>query len=181
MRAALLSVRSVRALPVLPVLSRSSARARAPSRLASTEASVPATPLSKHIAQFVPTAAILTLLISIASVSAYYNGELMALKKEIEGTKATLTKQLEGTAATFKSDMAGTAGKLEERVTGLKDAITNAVDAKNAGSERVVDAKITAFKEAADLKVRFLLRARARTIDPLSHAPPPPLLQYKAK
>ena len=139
MRAALLSVRSVRALPVL---SRSSVLARAPSRLVSTEAFAPATPLSKHIEQFVPTAVILTLLISIASVSAYYNGQLMSLKKEIKGTAATLKKEIEGTAATLKSDMAG---------------IIKEVDAKNTGTKEAVDAKIAGFKEAADLKVRFLL------------------------
>jgi hypothetical protein len=175
--AALSSVRSVRALPVLvrsvralPVLPRSSA----PSRLASTEAIVPATPLSKHIEQFVPTAVIFTLLISIASVSAYYNGELMSLKKEIQGTAATLKKEIEGTAATLKSDMAGTAGKLEERVAG----ILKEVDAKNTGTKDAVDAKIIGFKEAADLKVRFPsaldVRSRARAPDPLAHLPPPP-------
>ena len=168
--AALSSVRSVRALPVLvrsvralPVLPRSSA----PSRLASTEAIVPATPLSKHIEQFVPTAVIFTLLISIASVSAYYNGELMSLKKEIQGTAATLKKEIEGTAATLKSDMAG-----------LKETITKEVDAKNTGTKDAVDAKIIGFKEAADLKVRFPsaldVRSRARAPDPLAHLPPPP-------
>jgi hypothetical protein len=162
MRAALLSARSA-AVPSRTV------PARAPSRFASAKALAP-TPLSKHIEQFVPTAAILTLLISIASVSAYYNGELMSLKKEIEGTAATLKSDMAGTAATLKSDMAG-----------LKETITKEVDAKNTGTKDAVDAKIIGFKEAADLKVRFLLRARARTIDPFSHAPPPPHLQYKTK
>jgi hypothetical protein len=161
MRAALLFVRSVRALPVL---SRSSVLARAPSRFVSTEASVPATPLSKHIEQFVPTAAILTLLISIAGVAAYFNGELMSLKKAIEGTAGKLEER-----------MAGTAGKLEERVAG----IIKEVDAKNTGTKdaviKEVDAKIIGFEKAADLKVRFLLRARARTIDPLTHPLPLPL------
>jgi hypothetical protein len=147
MRAALLSVRSVRALPVL---SRSSVLARAPSRLVSTEAFAPATPLSKHIEQFVPTGVILTLLISIASVSAYYNGQLMSLKKEIEGT-----------AATLKSDMAG---------------IIKEVDAKNTGTKEAVDAKIAGFKEAADLKVRFLLGV-THLILSLTHQPLPLAVQ----
>ena len=129
------------ALPVLsrsllPVLWRSSARA--PSRIVSTEAFAPATPLSKHIEQFVPTAAILTLLITIASVSAYYNGELVSLKKEIEGTTAMLKSDMAGTASTLKSDMAG-----------LKEMITKEVDAKNTGTKDAVDAKIIGFKEAA--------------------------------
>ena len=145
MRAALLSVRSV-----LPVLSRSSVLARAPSRLVSTEAFAPATPLSKHIEQFVPTGVILTLLISIASVSAYYNGQLMSLKKEIEGT-----------AATLKSDMAG---------------IIKEVDAKNTGTKEAVDAKIAGFKEAADLKVRFLLGV-THLILSLTHQPLPLAVQ----
>jgi hypothetical protein len=172
------------ALPVLvralPVLSRSSVRA--PSRLVSTEAFVPATPLSKHIEQFVPTAVIFTLLISIASVSAYYNGELMSLKKEIEGTTATLTKQIEGTTSTLTKHIEGSVSTLKSDMAGLKETITKEVDAKNTGTKDAVDAKIVGFKEAADLKVRSRsapdLRARSNS---LAHPPTPPPLQYKTK
>ena len=141
MRAALHSLRSVR--PAVLV--------RPPSRFVSSEGP---TPLSKHIEQFVPTAVIFTLLISIASVSAYYNGELMALKQEIKGT-----------AATLQSEMVG---------------ILKEVDAKNTGTKDAIDAKIAGFKEAADLKVRARACARARATNPLTHTPPP-RLQYKAK
>ena len=189
MRAMRVALLSMRTFPVraLPVLSRSSARA--PSRLVSTEAFVPATPLSKHIEQFMPTAAILTLLIAIASVSAYYNGELMSLKKEIEGSVSTL-----------KSDMAGTASKLEERVAGSEKTlqervagIIKEVDAKNtgtekavqervAGSEKTLQERVAGIEKAADLKVRSRsapdLRARS---NPLAHPPTPPPLQYKTK
>jgi len=136
MRAALLSARSVRALPVL---SRCSVLARAPSRLVSTEAFAPPTPLSKHIEQFVPTAVIFTLILFIASVSAYYNGELMSLKKEIEGTAATLKKEIEGTAATLKSDMAG-----------LKETIKSDM----TGTASTLQERVAGIEKAADLKVR---------------------------
>jgi hypothetical protein len=182
------------ALPVLsrsvpvPVLSRSvssalpvPSRSSAPSRLVSTEAFVPPTPLSKHIEQFVPTAVIFTLLISIASVSAYYNGELMSLKKEIEGTAGKLEERVAGSEKMLQERVAGSEKMLESDMVGLKETITKEVDAKNTGTKDAVDAKIVGFKEAADLKVRFLLRTRARTIDPLSHAPSPPHLQYKTK
>jgi len=158
MRAALLSARSVRALPVL---SRCSVLARAPSRLVSTEAFAPPTPLSKHIEQFVPTAVIFTLILSIASVSAYYNGELMSLKKEIEGTAATLKKEIEGTAATLKkeiegtaatlkSDMTGTAATLKSDMAGLKETIKSDM----TGTASTLQERVAGIEKAADLKVR---------------------------
>ena len=153
MRAALHSLRSVR--PAVLV--------RPPSRFVSSEGP---TPLSKHIEQFVPTAVIFTLLISIASVSAYYNGELMALKQEIKGTASTLEQRISGTESMLQSEMVG---------------ILKEVDAKNTGTKDAIDAKIAGFKEAADLKVRERARARARTANALTHPPPPLSSQYKAK
>ena len=132
LRAALFSARS---FPLLPMHSRSSARGLAPSRHASTEP----TPLSKHIEQFVPTAIIFTLIISIGSVAAYYNGELQSLQTEIEGKTATLKMEIEGIMKEVDAKNAGT---------------KEAVDAKNMGTIIAVDAKIAGFKEAADLKVR---------------------------
>ena len=160
-------MRAMRA--ALPALSRTSARA--PSRLVSTEAFAPPTPLSTHIEQFVPTAVIFTLLISIASVSAYYNGELMSLKKEIEGKTATLTKQIEGTTSTLTKQIEGTTATLKSDLVG----ILKEVDAKNTGTKDAVDAKILGFKEAADLKVRSrsALGQCARS-NPLAHPPLPP-------
>jgi hypothetical protein len=148
----------------------------------SSEAFVPPTPLSMHIEQFVPTAAILTLLISIASVSAYYNGELMSLKKEIEGTAATLKSDMAGTAATLKSDMAGLKETITKEVDAKNTGTKDAVDAKIAGSEKTLQERVAGIEKAADLKVRFLLCTRLRALPTLSLTCfPLPLLQYKAK
>jgi hypothetical protein len=146
---------------VLPVLSRSSARA--PSRLVSTEAAAEGSTASKPgrvaisrgdrlVKEMTPVATFLGIVVTIGAIGAYYSSRLAALEER----------------------MMGTAGKLEERVAG----IIKEVDAKNMGTKdavtKEVDAKIAGFKEAADLKVRFLLRARARSIDPLAHMPSPP-------
>ena len=152
-RAALLSMRSVRALPVL---SRSSMLARAPSRLMSTEAAAEGSIASKSsrvamsrgdrlVKEMTPVATFLGIVVTIGAIGAYYSSRLAAL---------------------------------EERMAGLKEMITTTVDAKNTGTKDAVDAKIVGFKEAADLKVRFPsaldVRSRARAPDPLAHLPPPP-------
>ena len=123
---------------------------RAPSRLTSTETHGSSTPLSKHIEQFVPNAIIFTSIGVIASTAAYYNGELVSLKKEIEGATSKLEER-----------MAGVIKEVDAKVSGAKETITKEVDAKNAGSEKTIDAKIAGFEKAADLKVSFLLPARA--------------------
>ncbi len=161
MRAALLSVRSV--------LSRSSVLARAPSRLVSTEAAVkPAkpTPVAKHIEKFVPTASILTFVISVASIAAYFNGEMQKLKADMVG----ITKEVD-------AKIVGVVKEVDAKNTGTEKAVQERV----AGSEKTLQERVAGIEKAADLKVRFLTRARARTIDLHSHAPPPPLSQYKAK
>jgi hypothetical protein len=159
-RAALLSLHSVRVL--LPVLSRSSARA--PSRLVSTEAAAEGSVASKSsrvatsrgerlVKEMTPIATFLGIVVTIGAVGAYYSSRLTALEERITGLKETITKVVDA------------------KNTGIKDA----VDAKNAGSEKVVDEKIKAFKEAADHKVRPRsargLRARST---PLAHMPSPP-------
>ena len=181
MRAALLSMRSVplpvlsRSVRALPVLSRSSARA--PSRLVSTEAAAEGSIGSKSsrlaasrgdrlVKEMTPIATFLGIVVTVGAVGAYYSSRLSALEERVAGSEKTMKSEMAGTTSTLKSDLVG---------------ILKEVDAKNTGTKDAVDAKIIGFKEAADLKVRFLLRARARTIDPLSHAPPPPHLQYKTK
>jgi hypothetical protein len=117
---------------------------------------------TNFIKEMTPAATFLGILVSLTSVGVLFYSRITKLEADMMGV-----------AATLKSDMAGTAGKLEERVSG----IIKEVDAKNTGTKdavtKEVDAKINGFKEAADLKVRLLLRARARSIDPLPHAPPP--------
>jgi hypothetical protein len=157
MRAALLSMRS--ASSVLPVHSRSSAHARAPSRLVSTEAAVkPAklTPVAKHIEKFVPTASILTFVISVASIAAYFNGEMQKLKADLVG----ITKEVD-------AKIVGVVKEVDAKNTGSEKAVQERV----AGSEKAVAKEIAGFKEAADLKVRFLLRARLHARSSLSHFP----------
>jgi hypothetical protein len=167
MRAALFSVRSVRALPVLV---RSSARA--PSRLVSTEAAAEGSTAPKpiravvarstnFIKEMTPTATFLGILASLTSVGILFYSRITKLEADMLGV-----------AATLKSDMAGTAGKLEERVAG----IIKEVDAKNTGTKDAVDAKIIGFKEAADLKVRSRSAPglRARPTLSLTRLPLPP-------
>jgi hypothetical protein len=112
-------------------------------RLMSTETHGSSTPLSKHIEQFVPIAIIFTFIGVIASTAAYYNGELVSLKKEIEGATSKLEER-----------MAGVIKEVDAKVSGAKETITKEVDAKNAGSERTIDAKIAGFEKAADLKYK---------------------------
>jgi hypothetical protein len=166
-------MRAMRA--ALPVLSRSVLPvlspfyARAPSRLVSTEAAgstAPKSPLAGYVDAMMPFATFIGLVTAVGGIGTLFHSRMTKLE----------------------ADMAGTAGKLEERVAGaeksLQERVTGIlkeVDAKNTGSEKAVDAKIAGFEKAADLKARFLMRARARLIDPLSHAPSPPHLQYKTK
>jgi hypothetical protein len=164
---AMRAAHSMRSFPMLGrALIAPSRSARALPRLVSTEAAAGSGASANFIKEMMPTASFLGILASLTSVGVLFYSRITKLEADMLGV-----------AATLKSDMAGTAGKLEERVAG----IIKEVDAKNTGTKDAVDAKIVGFKEAADLKVRFLLRARARMIDPLSHAPPPPPLQYKAK
>ena len=178
MRAALFSVRSVRALPVLV---RSSARA--PSRLVSTEAAAEGSTAPKpiravvarstnFIKEMTPTATFLGILASLTSVGILFYSRITKLEADMLGV-----------AATLKSDMAGTAGKLEERVAGSEKTlqervagILKEVDAKNTGTKDAVDAKIIGFKEAADLKVRSRSAPglRARPTLSLTRLPLPP-------
>ena len=161
MRTALVSVRSMSAT-ALPVPLRPSARARAPSRHASSAS----TPLSKHIEQFVPTAAILTLILAVSSVHAYYYGKLVSLKAEIEITAATLKKQIEGTAATLKAEIEGTAATLKSDM---------------ADTASTLQERVAGIEKAADLKVRIppARDVHARPASSLTCLPVP--LQYKTK
>ena len=159
MRAALLSVRSVRALPDL---SRSSVRARVVSTEAveGSKASKPGRVAisrgDRLVKEMTPVATFLGIVVTIGAIGAYYSSRLAALEERMAGT-----------ASTLKSDLVG---------------ILKEVDAKNTGTKDAVDAKIVGFKEAADLKVRSRsapgLRARST---PLAHLPSPPPLQYKTK
>ena len=168
MRAALLSVRAMRALSVL---SRSSARV--PSRLVSTEAaaegSIGSTSASRGdrlVKEMTPIATFLGIVVTIGAVGAYYSSRLSALEERMIGVVKEVDAKIAGSEKAVEAKIAGS---------------EKAVEAKIARSEKAVDAKIAGFKEAADLKVRFLMLARARTIDLHSHAPPPPHLQYKTK
>ena len=152
MRAALLSARSVRS--VLPVLSRSSPRALAPSRLVSTEAAAEGSTASKPgsrgerlVKEMTPVATFLGIVVTIGAIGAYYSSRLAALEERMMGTAGKLEERVAGSEKT-----------LQERVAG----IMKEVDAKNTGSEKAVDAKIIGFEKAADLKVR-LRSARATT------------------
>ena len=160
------------ALPMLvralPVLSRSSARA--PSRLVSTEAAAEGSTAPKpiravvarstnFIKEMTPTATFLGILVSLTSFGVLFYSRITKLEADMMGV-----------AATLKSDMAGVVKEVDATMKGTEKAVTKEVDAKIAG-----------FEKAADLKVRFLLRACARAIYPLTHPPPFPNLQYKAK
>jgi hypothetical protein len=94
-----------------------------------------ATPLVKHIEQFVPIAIIFTFIGTIAGTAAYYKGELTRLEER----------------------MAGIMKEVDVKVSGTKEMIIKEVDAKMAGSEKTIDAKIEGFEKAADNKVRSLL------------------------
>ena len=153
MRAALLSVRSVRALPVL---SRSSVRARAPSRLVSTEPAAEGSTAQKpiravvarstnFIKEMTPTATFLGILVSLTSVGVLFYSRITKLE----------------------ADMMGLAGKLEERM---------------AGTASTLQERVAGIEKAADLKVRSRSAPGLRTrSNPLAHPPTPPPLQYKTK
>jgi hypothetical protein len=150
MRAALLlSVRSGRALPVL---SRSSVRARAPSRLVSTgavaEGSTAPKPIRAGVArstsfikEMTPTATFLGILVSLTSVGVLFYSRITKLEADMMGTVATL-----------KSDMAGVVKEVDATMKGTEKA----VDAKIAGSEKTLQERVAGIEKAADLKVRFL-------------------------
>ena len=143
LRSALFRPLSMRAIPV-----RSSALMRALSQRVSEQS----TPLSKHMEQFVPTAIIFTLILSIAGVAAYYYGELMSLKMQIQSVSATL-----------KSEMAGVVKEVDATMKGT----TEKVDATMQGTTKEINAKIAGIEKAADLKVRFLQCPRCtRATDP---------------
>ena len=166
MRAALLSVRSVRALPVLAVLSRSSARA--PSRLVSTDAAAEGSIGSKSsrlaasrgdrlVKEMTPIATFLGIVVTVGAVGAYYSSRLSALEERVAGSEKTLQERVAGSEKTLQERVAGIIKEVDAKNTGIKDAVTKDVDAKIAG-----------FKEVADLKVRFLMRTRLRALPTLS-------------
>jgi hypothetical protein len=170
MRAALLSVRSVRALPVL---------ARAPSRLVSTEAAAegstaPKSPLAGYVDAMMPFATFIGLVTAVGGIGTLFHSRMTKLEADMAGTAGKLEERVAGAEKSLQERVTGILKEVDAKNTGTKDAVTKEVDAKNAGSEKVVDAKIIAFEKAADLKVRFLLRARARSIYPLAHMPDPP-------
>ena len=155
---------------VLPVLSRSSARA--PSRLVSTEAAAEGSIAPKPgrvaisrgdrlVKEMTPVATFLGIVVTIGAIGAYYSSRLAALEERMAGT-----------ASTLKSDLLGIIKEVDAKNTGTKDAVTKEVDAKIAGSEKAVAKEIAGFKEAADLKVRSRStpdpRSRVHTLPTLS-------------
>ena len=152
MRAALpVLVRSV-----LPVLSRSSVLARAPSRLVSTEAAAEGSIGSKSsrlaasrgdrlVKEMTPIATFLGIVVTVGAVGAYYSSRLSALEERVAGSEKML-----------KSDLLGIIKEVDAKNTGTKDA----VDAKIAGSEKTLQERVAGIEKAADLKVRFLLCTR---------------------
>jgi hypothetical protein len=151
---------------VLPVLSRSSARA--PSRLVSTEAaaegSIAPKPIravvarsTNFIKEMTPTATFLGILVSLTSVGVLFYSRITKLEADMMGVAGKLEERVAGSEKTLKSDLLG---------------IIKEVDAKNTGTKDAVDAKIIGFKEAADLKVRSRSapdpRSRVHTLPTLS-------------
>ena len=176
MRAALLSARFVR-FAVLPVPSRSSAHALAPSRHASTEAAVEGSTASKPVRvaisrgdrlmkELTPLATFLGIVLTVGAVGAYYSSRLAALEERMTGTSQKLEERMAGTAQKLEERMAGVVKEVDATMKGAEKAVTKEVDAKIAGSEKAVAKEIAGFREAADLKVR-LPRARACACDRL--------------
>ena len=180
MRAALLSVRSVRALPVL---------ARAPSRLVSTEAAAEGSTASKpiravvarsttFIKEMTPTATFLGILVSLTSVGVLFYSRITKLEADMMGVAGKLEERITGSEKTLQERVTGSEKTLKSDMAGLKETIKSDM----AGTASTLQERVAGIEKAADLKVRSRsapdLRARS---NPLAHPPTPPPLQYKTK
>jgi len=101
-----------------------------PFKPTSTENLTSPTPLVQLIEQLVPTAAFITIVVTVAGAASYVNGVLTKLEERI----------------------AGVIKEVDAKMAGAKETIDKEVNAKNAGLEKSVDNKIAGFREAADLK-----------------------------
>jgi hypothetical protein len=116
-----------------------------PFKPSSTENLTSPTPLVQLIEQLVPTAAFITIVVTVAGAASYVYGVLTKLEERIAGVIKEVDAKIVGAKETIDKEV-------NAKMAGAKETIDKEVNAKNAGLEKSVDNKIAGFREAADLK-----------------------------